>query len=100
MWGEFGRGPKVYSLNGHPPGRDHHGPANFALFAGGGFQRGQVIGATDSRGERPKTGLTRPQNVLATLYHHLGIDPDITLLDHQGRPVYLLDERAPIAELL
>jgi hypothetical protein len=99
MWGEFGRSPRVYSLNGKVPGRDHHGPANFVLFAGGGFQRGQVIGATDSRGERPKVGLVRPQNVLATLYQHLGIDPATTLLDHQGRPVYLLDEREPIAEL-
>jgi hypothetical protein len=100
MWGEFGRGPRIYSLNGNVPGRDHHGPANFAVFAGGGFQTGQVIGATDPRGERPRTGLTRPQNVLATLYTHLGIDPGAAITDGTGRPIHLLDHRDPIAELL
>jgi len=100
MWGEFGRGPKIYSLNGNPPGRDHHGPANFVLFAGGGLKMGQVVGATDVRGERPKGTPYTPQNVLATLYHVLGIDPAATLPDHSGRPIYLLDEREPIAELV
>jgi hypothetical protein len=100
MWGEFGRGPKIYSLNGHPPGRDHHGPANFVLFAGGGLKTGQVVGATDRRGERPVGRPYTPQNVLATLYHVLGIDPATTLADHSGRPVALLDDRRQIEELL
>src|SRR5581483_2516738 len=67
VWGEFGRGPKIYSLNGNSPGRDHHGPANFVLFAGGGLKVGQVVGATDARGERPTGTPYTPQNVLATL---------------------------------
>jgi hypothetical protein len=61
---------------------------------------GQVIGATDSRGERPRGNPYRPQNVLATLYHVLGIDPLTTIPDLSGRPVYVLDDREPIAELV
>jgi hypothetical protein len=101
MWGEFGRTPKIYFEPGKKTaGRDHHGPANFVLFAGGGLKMGQVIGATDSKGERPRGTPYRPQNVLATLYHVLGIDPLTTIPDLTGRPVYVLDEREPIAELL
>jgi hypothetical protein len=101
MWGEFGRTPKIYFEPGKTSaGRDHHGPANFVLFAGGGLKMGQTIGATDSRGERPRGAPYRPQNVLATVYHVLGIDPETTTPDHNGRPVYLLDDREPIAELV
>jgi hypothetical protein len=101
MWGEFGRSPKIYFEPGKKTaGRDHHGPANFVLFAGGGLQMGQVVGATDARGERPKGTPIRPQNVLATIYRFLGIDPLTTVADFTGRPVYLLDDREPIAELL
>jgi hypothetical protein len=101
MWGEFGRSPKIYFEPGKKTaGRDHHGPANFVLFAGGGLQMGQVIGATDARAERPKGTPYRPQSVLATIYHVLGIDPETTIPDLTGRPMYLLDDRAPIGELL
>ncbi|MBY0526907.1 MAG: DUF1501 domain-containing protein [Gemmataceae bacterium] len=102
VWGEFGRAPRISTLPGSKKGagRDHWGNANFALFAGGGFRRGQVIGATDARAERPRGAAVRPQNVLSTLYHHLGIDPATSLLDNAGRPMYLLDDREPIAELL
>jgi hypothetical protein len=67
--------------------------------AGGGLSMGQVIGATDARGERPAGRPYTPQNVLATLYYVLGIDPVTTLPDHQGRPIYLLDDRERVAEL-
>jgi hypothetical protein len=101
MWGEFGRSPKIYFEPGKKTaGRDHHGPANFVLFAGGGLRMGQVIGATDARAERPKGTPYRPQNVLATIYQVLGIDPRTTLPDLSGRPMYLLDEREPISELV
>jgi hypothetical protein len=101
MWGEFGRSPKIYFEPGKKTaGRDHHGSANFVLFAGGGLPTGQVIGATDARAERPKGNPYRPQNVLATLYHVLGIDPELTSPDHTGRPMYLLDDREPIRELV
>jgi hypothetical protein len=96
VWGEFGRTPKV---NGGG-GRDHWPSAGFALFAGGGLRTGQVVGATDSRGAEVKSGAVGAQNVLATLYHALGIDPKQALPDFTGRPTPLLDDPNPIAELV
>jgi hypothetical protein len=97
IWGEYGRTPKI----NRAAGRDHWTTASFALVAGGGFKMGQVIGATNARAERPVGGSYIPQNLLATLYREVfGIDPATTLPDHSGRPVYLLDEREPIRELL
>jgi hypothetical protein len=100
VWGEMGRTPRVGTQRGTTAGRDHWPQAGFALLAGGGLSMGQVVGATDARGERPKGKAYTPQNVLATVYHVLGIDPETTLPDHQGRPVYLLDDRAKVAELV
>lgn len=96
VWGEMGRGPRVNQF----PGRDHWSESAFALFAGGGLQMGKVVGATDANGLRPRTRRYGPQNVLTTLYHVLGIDAAATLPDHTGRPMYLLDDREPIAELV
>jgi uncharacterized protein DUF1501 len=96
MWGEFGRTPKV---NGGA-GRDHWAPVMSALVAGGGLKMGQAIGASTSRGERPKDRPYSAQNVLATLYRVLGIDPSMTFLNGSGRPMHLLDEREPVAELV
>jgi hypothetical protein len=100
IWGEMGRTPRVGTQRGTMGGRDHWPQAGFALLAGGGFERGQVIGSTNARGEQPVGKPYTPQNVLATLYHHLGIDPQTTLNDHTGRPVYLLDDPAPVKELM
>jgi uncharacterized protein (DUF1501 family) len=99
VWGEMGRTPRVGTQRGTTGGRDHWPQSGFALLAGGGLQTGQVIGATDARGENPRGRPYTPQNVLATLYDVLGIDPTTTLPDHQGRPVYLLDDRDKAAEL-
>jgi hypothetical protein len=96
IWGEMGRTPKV---NGNA-GRDHWKEAGFALLAGGGLTMGQAIGATSAKGERPAGKHYTPENVLATLYHVLGIDPSQTLNDFNGRPQYLLDNREPISELV
>lgn len=96
VWGEFGRTPRV-NKNG---GRDHWPSAGFALFACGGFQTGQLVGRTDSQGTRPEGKAYGPQNVLATIYQVLGIDPSATLPDFSGRPTYLIDDRQPIRELL
>ncbi len=93
--GEMGRSPKINKT----AGRDHWPGAGFAVFAGGGLRMGQVIGATDAQGARPQTRPYTPQNLLATLYHVLGIDPAVTFRDHAGRPRYLLDEQDMIAEL-
>jgi uncharacterized protein (DUF1501 family) len=100
VWGEMGRTPRIGTQRGTVGGRDHWPQSGFALIAGGGLRSGQVVGATDARGENPCGGMNTPQNVLATLYHVLGIDPATTLPDHQGRPVYLLDDRRPVTELL
>jgi hypothetical protein len=95
--GEFGRTPKI----GQPgPGRNHHAAAGCAVLFGGGLKMGQVIGQTDSRAERSKTGKINFQNIMATIYHVLGIEPSLQLTDFNGRPQYVLEDREPIAELL
>lgn len=96
VWGEFGRTPRVNNVEG----RDHWPEAGFALFAGGGLKMGQVVGETDSRGERPKSRALKAQDVLATVYHVLGIDPALSIPDFTGRPMRLLDDGAAIAELV
>jgi hypothetical protein len=101
VWGEMGRTPRVGTQAGTVAGRDHWPQAGFALLAGGGLKTGQVIGATDRRGESPKGQPYTPENVLATLYHHLGIDAgEVTLADHSGRPIFLLDDPSRVAELI
>jgi hypothetical protein len=95
--GEFGRSPKI----GQPgPGREHWADAGCVLFCGGGLNMGQVIGETDSRAERSKSGTITFQNVMATIYHVLGIDLNAQLPDFNGRPQSLLDDREPIRELV
>jgi hypothetical protein len=96
VWGEFGRTPKVNFAGG----RDHWTSAGFALCFVGGFRTGQLIGRTDAQGQRPVNKAYTPQNVFATLYRHLGIDPDLsTYQDPSGRPIHLLEDSAPIEEL-
>jgi Protein of unknown function (DUF1501) len=95
VWGEFGRTPKI-SQNG----RDHWPEASFALFSGGGMPTGQCIGQTDAKGERSASRPLGPKNVLGTIYHLMGIDPDQKVPDFSGRPQYLLDDGKPIAELV
>jgi len=97
MLGEFGRSPKI----AYPgPGREHWADAGCAVFFGGGLQMGQVIGATDSRAERAKSGDIGFQNIMATIYKVLGVDPQVALPDFSGRPQFLLDDREPIQELV
>jgi len=98
--GEFGRTPKLEYRDNGGPGRDHWANAGCALFIGGGLKMGQVIGATDSRAERAKVGQISFQNVIATIYHVLGIDLNATLQDFSGRPQTLLDDNAPVRELV
>ena len=69
------------------------------LLAGGGIKTGQVIGATNPKGEYPiETPLT-PNDVWATVYQHLGIDYEHTFPDHQGRPMPILPFGKPISQL-
>jgi hypothetical protein len=97
MWGEFGRTPRI---NGGA-GRDHWARAASALIAGGGLKTGQVIGATNRYGEAPTDRPVHLQQVFATFYTLLGIDPKTTqLIDPNGRPQYLVDHTEPVRELL
>ncbi len=96
MWGEFGRTPKI----NNNAGRDHWAPAMSALVAGGGLKMGQAIGSTTARGERPKDRRYSVPQLLATLYRAIGINPAQTFLNGAGRPMYILDERDPVTELL
>jgi hypothetical protein len=99
VWGEFGRTPKIGDST--PDGRGHWQPAGCVLLAGGGLRTGRVVGETDARAEKPRFRHYSTQNVLATLYHVLGIDAGaITLNDFRGRPQYLLDDPEPIAGLV
>ncbi|WP_339729686.1 DUF1501 domain-containing protein [uncultured Gimesia sp.] len=96
-WGEFGRTPRINK----DAGRDHWPQASCALLAGGGMRMGQVIGSTNRLGEVPQDRPLHYQNVFATLYRQLGIDPmTTTVSDPAGRPQYTLDIREPIAELI
>ncbi len=98
VWmGEFGRTPKINKIKG----RDHWPAATSFFIAGGGFKHGQVIGATTPKGERPKDNPVTLQQIFHTLYHQLGIDCNTTtLMDANGRPQYLVDDRTLIKELV
>lgn len=94
-WGEFGRTPRINK----EAGRDHWPQVSCAILAGGGLRTGQVIGATNRLGEFAKERPVTFQEIFATLYHSLGIDPmTTTLLDPTGRPQHLV-ERLPMKEL-
>jgi hypothetical protein len=96
LWGEFGRAPRI----SRGDGRDHWPEAGAAVLAGGGFKVGQVIGETDSHGGQSKGRPYTPANVLASLYRHLGLDPATTILDHNRRPMRLLDDGEVVRELV
>lgn len=97
VWGEFGRTPKINK----DAGRDHWARVNGALFSGGGMRTGQVIGSTDKLADSAATRPVHYLDVLATLYHNLGIDPHEFVKDISDRPVPILPESARlISELL
>ena len=98
--GEFGRTPRINPDKNGRPGRDHWGAASSALVYGGGFNMGQVIGATNNKGEHPIERPIKPQDLLATIYQHLGIDPTHELVDKLDRPIRILPYGQPITELL
>ena len=94
--GEFGRTPR---MNGHA-GRDHWSDCFSVLLAGGGMKGGQIVGASEKWGggvlERPVT----PLDLLATIYHTLGIPLDTHFEDASGRPVSIIGSGQPISELM
>jgi Protein of unknown function (DUF1501) len=99
--GEFGRTPKLeYEQASGRPGRDHWPQAMSLIVAGGGMQVGQIVGSTDSKGAHPKDRPLSPNDLWATMYQHLGIDPEKTFPDHTGRPMAILPHGEPIRELV
>jgi hypothetical protein len=96
VWGEFGRTPRV---NGSA-GRDHWAPCMSAMIAGGGLRMGQAVGASSSRGEYPHENRVTASRVLGTIYRAVGIDPAQTFPNGSGRPMYILDDREPINEIM
>lgn len=98
--GEFGRTPRINRTAAGRPGREHHPGAMSILVAGGGMRMGQVIGATDARGERPRSRSLQVVDFLATVYQFLGIDPRHEFPDFTGRPLAILPGGEPISELV
>jgi hypothetical protein len=99
--GEFGRTPRIeYQDASRRPGRDHWSKAMSIFLAGGGLTMGQVVGATNSRGEVPARRAMNSNCLLATIYHQFGIDVNHVYHDRAGRPIPILQEGEPIAELL
>ena len=99
--GEFGRTPKITRLPQYYelPGRDHWGAVQSVFFAGGGVQGGAVVGKSDRHGGYPKEAKQTPENLAATIYDALGINPQATWKDGAGRPYH--DYHAnPIAGLV
>jgi hypothetical protein len=96
VWGEFGRTPRVNK----DAGRDHWPGAQSVVFAGGGLKMGQAIGTTDDKAEKPRDRPLTPEDVLATMYRHLGIDIDQEFYNEAQRPLKILGGGEPIRELV
>lgn len=94
-WGEFGRTPRI----NNDAGRDHYPNVFSAVIAGGPVKGGRVVGESDSKGAFPKANPKAPQDVLATIYQHLGMNPNQAYLDNTGRPHPALPFGRPIEEL-
>lgn len=95
-WGEFGRTPRV----NNDAGRDHYPNVFSAAIAGGPVQGGRVVGESDAKAAFPKTNPKSPQDVLATIYTHLGVDISQVYLNRAGRPSPVLPFGEPLYELM
>jgi hypothetical protein len=93
--GEFGRTPQINAA----AGRDHWAPCNSVLLAGAGVPGGAIYGSSDRLAAYPASNPVTPQDLSATVYHLLGIDPELTIRDSFGRP-YTLSTGRPIGDLL
>lgn len=96
LFGEFGRTPKINAT----AGRDHWSNVFSVMLTGGGLKRGQVIGTSSPNGENPQQRPVHFNEILATIYHQLGIPTDRAFQDSFGRPVPILDHGHPLPELL
>jgi uncharacterized protein (DUF1501 family) len=94
--GEFGRTPRINPN----AGRDHWAPLSTLALAGGGLTMGQVVGESSANAEVPKSAPIGPQDLMATVFGVLGLDPKLQFTNFSGRPTYLLEEGTPIRDLL
>ena len=95
--GEFGHTPRLETGSARP-GRDHWPQSMSLLVSGGGMKTGQAVGSTNAKGEYPKDRPLSPQDLWASRYRHLGIDPEATFPDHSGRPMSILPHGRAIEE--
>ncbi|HBH50283.1 MAG TPA: DUF1501 domain-containing protein [Planctomycetaceae bacterium] len=93
-WGEFGRTPRV----NNDAGRDHYPNVFSAALAGGPIPGGRVLGSSDAKGAFPLTQPKTPQDVLATMYRHLGVDTSRQYLNAAGRPISVLPSGTPLLD--
>ena len=96
--GEFGRTPKINSRSSEG-GRDHYPRCMFMLMAGGGVRGGQVIGESDDTASGPRHEGISPDDVAASFYHNLGIDPTLEYGSTTGRPITLVRDGSVIQDL-
>jgi hypothetical protein len=94
--GEFGRTPRI----NRNAGRDHWAPLSTLALAGGGLRMGQAVGQSNPKAEVPKSDPISPQDLMATIFHVLGIDGHIQFVNQQGRPVYMIEDGKPLPELV
>ena len=94
--GEFGRTPRINSR----AGRDHWGPSFTVAIGGGGIKGGRIVGASDAHAERPATSPHGPEDLAATIFSRMGINPDDEFLTPEGRPVKIANDGHTIHDLL
>ncbi len=103
--GEFGRTPRIENTTGSQtgvvqPGRDHWPSSMSLIVSGGGMRHGQVVGSTTAKGEVPKDRPLKPEDLWATVYHHVGVRPEWSFNDYSGRPMPILPGGQAISELI
>ena len=94
--GEFGRTPKINQRGG----RDPYPRSMFCLLGGGGIKGGQVVGESDAKAENPRFNAITPDDVAATFYKAMGINPTKEYRTPGGRPVMIVRYGTPVNELL
>jgi uncharacterized protein (DUF1501 family) len=94
--GEFGRTPRINS----GAGRDHWAPLSTLALAGGGLRMGQAVGESSAKAEVPKTRPISPQDLMATVFHVLGLPQDLHYNDPTGRPTPMVNGGRLIQELV
>ena len=94
--GEMGRTPRINAN----AGRDHWPQCGFALLFGGGTHKGLVVGTTDEQAAYPTERPVSAGDMVATIYHQLGVDTHLTVPDLSGRPVHICHGGAPVMEVI